>query len=471
MALRAMHRKCATASLASPTGAPYRARTAGAAASARPRRHVRQRREALANAGLTLTPTTTEPMTRDLLNALTTLQIVVLCVALSVCVAVVLAVVLRWLIPDPEEGRFERLSEGLRVVYELLFALILAFVIASVLDKFNDADRAVGAEAAGLSQMMRNNLAYPPEQQALLGRGVGTYVRAVVTDEWRTMRDGEPSPEAAATLETLYALYADYEPPERLAELHGRSLEHLDEVAAARRERLSQAAAELPGLLVIILPLGGLLLLVVEYRPTLGRRSQMFFMGTLALVLSVSYLLTIVLDYPFSGDISISYEPLQSDALAQFAVLAPRREQAGDRQLRLTSRDLEGVWNSAAYGTVLLRRRGTEVRGVYRLAQGAIRGSVSPDGVFRGVWCEGPTRRPGTSDRSSDAGLVEWRLIDAPSGGRAITGIWSYGFARAADGRLRPAGAWDLRRLRIDTPFDLERRLRTDPDDRFCTSA
>jgi Protein of unknown function (DUF4239) len=408
-------------------------------------------------------------MLRDLLNTFSTTQIFVMCVALSVMTAVVLALALRALIPDVEEGTFEQLSSGLRVVYELLFALILAFVIASVLDKFNDADNVVGSEATALTQLVRNDAAFPDAAQVRFGSAIATYVDAAVHDEWKTMRDGKSSPDTAAALETMYAVYRGYTPASRTqADVYSKSLDHLDEVAAARRERLAISASKLPGLLVIMLPFGALLLLVVEYRPTLGRRSQMAFMGTLALVLSSTYLLTVVLDYPFSGDISVSNAALRSDTLAQLMPGAPRAPQPGDRRVKLTASSLEGVWNSDAYGTVVLRHHGNEIRGAYRIAHGTVRGTISADGVFDGVWCEGPTRKPGRSPQTSDAGLVRWRLVDARAEGRLIVGTWSYGFARAPGGGPRRDGGWDLHRLDVDTARDLEQRLRTDPPPRYC---
>jgi hypothetical protein len=406
---------------------------------------------------------------RDLLNTLSTVQIVVIFVFGSVLLAISLATTIRKLVPDIAERQFEELASGLRVVYELLFALILAFVIASVLDKFNDSEHTVGAEATALAQMMRNNLAFPADVQERLSKGIGVYVQATVDDEWESMRHGKSSPEAAAALETLYALYAGYSPDGSAAtEFYNQALAHLDDVATSRRDRLALSTAKLPTVLVVMLPIGVVLLLVLEYRPRLAPRSQAGFMGTLALVLSSTYLLTIVLDYPFSGDVSVSNEPLTSGVLASLVGTTPRKAQPGDRQLRLTARALAGVWNSDAYGVVVLRPRASELRGTYRLADGTVRGKVGTDGVFRGVWCEHPTRKPGHSDDSSDAGLVEWRLLHTRDDGDIVSGTWSYGYQRRRDGSFEPDGSWDLERLEIDKANDLEHRIVTEPPGAYC---
>ena len=408
-------------------------------------------------------------VTRSLVNSLSTAEIMLVFVLGSVVVAVGLAIGIRTLIPDIAERQFEDMMDGLRVVYELLFALLLAFVVASVLDRFNQAEGTVQQEASALSAMLRDNLAFPADTQTLLRRSMGAYVNATIGPEWQTMRAGAASPEAAGAIESLYAVYRSYTPANATqTQFYQEALAHLDEVAAARRQRLTLSSEQLPSVLLLMLPIGVLLLLVVEYRPRLGPRSQTAFMGTLALIVSSSYVLTIVLDYPFSGDVAVTNEPLHSGPLASLTQTFPRAPQPGDRPVPVTARALVGVWTSEAYGTVLLARRGNELVGDYRALQGTITGTVTPSGIFRGVWCEAPTRAPGATTQTSHAGLVEWRLVDTRSDGPVLAGVWSSGYAHRPDGSFAPAGSWDMRKLKVDQALDLAQRLTTDPPSWYC---
>ena len=54
----------------------------------------------------------------------------------------------RRVFPTRADTQFEQVADSLRVVYELIFALILAFVIAAVLDEMGNAesDRRVGGD-------------------------------------------------------------------------------------------------------------------------------------------------------------------------------------------------------------------------------------------------------------------------------------------------------------------------------------
>jgi hypothetical protein len=407
-------------------------------------------------------------MTRSLLNSLSTPQIMVIFGTLSVLVAVGATLLARRVVPDLAERRFEDLAEGLRVVFELLFALLLAFVIAAVLDAYSQAQGTVGSESAALSQMVRANQAFPVPDQVRLNAGVGAYVNAAVGKEWPAMREGRASPDAAAALDTLSALYTDFTPVGATqGEFYRQALSSLDAVSTARRDRLDIASSELPGVLRTMLIVGAMLLLVLEYRSTLSIVAQAVFMGTLALVVTTSYLLTVVVDFPFSGDVSVSPAPLTGGTLAIFGANPPRAKERGDRPLPLTASRMAGVWRSEAFGTVVLEPRDGAIRGVYRLAEGSIRGTIDRDGVFRGTWCEGPTRRPGPTPATSDAGLAEWRLVRTASEGDVLVGSWRYGYAHRGTGFV-PDGAWDLRRLTADGAADLKRRLRTDPPALTC---
>lgn len=395
---------------------------------------------------------------RSLLNSVPSATIIVLVVTGTVLLAVLGVLAARKFFPNLPDGPFEEMAEGLRVVYELVFALILAFAIASVLDTFSTADSTVASEATTLANIRRSSQGLAREQQPRLDEGLSQYVHALVESEWETMRKAEESPRASAALETLYALYQSYGPspvggPE--AEFYSQAVEGLDEAAAARRERLGLSMAELPGLLRLFLPLGAVLLLVLEYRPRMPLRAQLFHISLLAAVVSFSCLLTVVLDYPFAGDVSVGTDAFKQGTLAEFwASDKPHVLARGETERDLSAQQMVGVWNSDAYGVVLFRETGNEVRGVYREGQGTVDGRVSPDGVFRGWWCQAPSRQP-----VDDAGDVEWRLVET-SEGEIVYGSWRYGTQEPF------RGGWDLRKVGGPEPPDLAARF--DDASAFC---
>ena len=401
-------------------------------------------------------------MTRSILNSLSTIEIVLLSLGGMVLVTVVGVLLARRLLPARAGSQFESVADSLRVVYELIFALILAFVIAAVLDEMSNAESVVASEATTIGEIVRANDALPEKDRDRLDNSVDAYVHAVANHEWETMKDGEASPQATAALESMHAEYHTVEPEgASQTESYSQALDNLTDLGAMRRERLNISAADLPAMLRVLVVIGVFLLLVLEYRPELSRIGGLVFMGTLAMVITSAFLLTVVLNYPFAGQVSVSNTPLKEDNLARFwSEELAYRPQPGDEETPLTAQSLEGVYNSDAYGTLVLRCyddgprhevRGCEpddrrMRGVYRYHDGTITGEVA-DGVFRGWWTEGPERNRSTDD----SGRVVLRRVET-SDGPLIAGDWSYG-----DGAFEPG--WDLEEIGGDTPPDLARRL------------
>jgi hypothetical protein len=402
-------------------------------------------------------------MVRSVLNSFSTIQLVVLGVGGMVLLTVVGALLARRLFPRLADSEFEPVADSLRVVYELIFALILAFVIAAVLDEMGNAESAVASEATTIAALVRANDALPARVGRRLDAAVDQYVRAVANDEWETMRDGERSPRATAALEGMHAEYRRVKPVGAAqTEAFSQALNDLHEVGSKRRERLDIAAADLPTMLRVLVLVGLVVLLVLEYRPQLSLVASLVFMGTLAMVVTSAFLLTVVLDYPFAGQESISNAPLKQANLARFwSEELAYRPKPGDDQQPLTAQQLEGVYDSTAYGTLVLachndRPRHTvrkcrpddrRMRGVYRYYDGTLTGEVV-DGVFRGWWAEAPTHRS-----HDHAGRVELRLVKT-SDGPLIAGRWSYLYEQP----LEPG--WDLEEIGGPTPPDLARRLK-----------
>src|SRR5262249_24898240 len=162
-------------------------------------------------------------------------------------------------------------------------------------------------------------------------------------DEWQTMKDGKQSPQASSEIEGLYAAYEGVPKAARQDDFYGKALVDLHEVASKRRDRLNIAAADLPTMLRVLVIVGLVLLLVVEYRPHLRPVAGLAFMGTLAAVVTSAFLLTIILDYPFAGQVSVSNVPFKQGILARFwSDELAYRPNAGDKVQPLTAQRLQG---------------------------------------------------------------------------------------------------------------------------------
>jgi hypothetical protein len=430
-------------------------------------------------------------MERAILNHFSTSTIIVMFVGGMVALTLVGVLLARRFFPDLAEGRFADVVDGLRVVYELIFALILAFVIAAVLDTLGDAEATVATEATQIAQLERVNDAFGPDDKLRLNGALDDYVHALVEREWVTMKDGKESPVATAALEGVYVEYRTLKPTNDVQkESFSLALSKLDDIASERRNRLNIAAADLPTMLRVLVAIGIVLLLLLEYRPQLSTGASLAFMGALAAIVTSAYLLTLVLNYPFAGDVSVPNDPLMRDRLATFWDSELAYEKAdGDQAVALEPRDLRGTWNSNAFGTLVMRcytrddepragdriaprecRNSDDWYGVYRYHDGVVTGRLE-GGVFRGRWLEHPeqveNRKAATGTRArrqltvANRGAFAWRGVRR-AGKTLIVGCRIYG-GDARDDPNRPYDVhpgWDLVPLATDEPRDLANRFK-----------
>lgn len=407
-------------------------------------------------------------MTAYLLNHFSTAELIALVVGGPVALAVLVVVLVRKLWPNVAHSRFEEMTEVVRAdVFAVLYSIVLGLVIADLSGSFSTASATVSAEASALNGIMRASLAlpakpserFPDGPRAALQESLGTYVHAVVEDEFPAMRKGNSSPVAFATLEGVYGTMQDYAPRTAVQQaFYESALEDLREATLHRRERLQQSEGGAPGLLRTLLVVGGLVFVLLAYPASIESvRAQAAIVGSVTAFVAFGYFLTMVMDYPYAGDVSVSTAPYKNGPLAGlWAVDSPPRPVESGRFERLTAQELAGVWNSeVGFGTMVFRRVGKEIRGVYRADGGTVVGTLGSDGVLRGWWCQEATRRP-----PSDAGEVQWRQLATKGTAATLDGRWRRGL------RGPVHGGWDLQKLDIPEPPDLASRF-NDPES-FC---
>lgn len=117
---------------------------------------------------------------------------------------------------------------------------------------------------------------------------------------------------------------------------------------------------------------------------------------------------------------------------------------------------IAGHWAGREWGDLYVRASSDgNVWGVYPHDTGTVVGRVDPDGVFRGWWCEAPSRQP-----PGDAGDVEWRFGRGADGTLQLDGRWRYG----SEGTFREN--WDL--TWTDAAVDPALASRFDDASQFC---
>jgi len=245
-----------------------------------------------------------------------------LLVAIGAIVALTFGLVwlVRRLVPEVREGFDAEVSSQLLGVVAALFGLLLAFIVVIAYQNYGDSQSNVSSEADALAAIVRDSQAFQPAAGADVRAAVGTYVRAVVDDEWPRMHDGKESARAGAAVTGMYKAIQEAAPESASAvAFYDDSVQQLSGALEARRNRLDAARGGLPWVIGILLPVGSLVIL--GYTVRVGSRSFWFHAigaGAVAIVLGLSLVVLLDLTYPFSGDVSVGSRPFQTGALAQF---------------------------------------------------------------------------------------------------------------------------------------------------------
>jgi hypothetical protein len=381
-------------------------------------------------------------MTLYLLNYFSTVGLVLLIVGGTTALAIVVTIVVHKLFPNLADSRFEELTGIMRAdVFALLYTIVLALVISDLSGNLEKASSKVSSEASALSVLTRGVSAFPSEPRKSINSAVNEYSHAVVEDEWPGLRWGEQSPRASAALEDLYATVRTFEPhtPTEQA-FYTSAVDNLREITFSRRERIQQSQEGLSPLLRFLLIIGAIVFIVLAYPASVRKLgTRIAIVGAVSAFVSFAYLLTMVLDYPFAGDVSVDTSPYKTGALGKFWVLdSPPRPLASETFEKVAAQDLIGVWSSDnSFGGAVFREVDGEIRAAYRDNKGTVVGALSTDGAFRGWWCAEGSRTP-----PKDAGEIEWRLLKTPDGERKkLDGRWRYGTEEPW------RGGWNLSKL------------------------
>ena len=189
----------------------------------------------------------------------------------------------------------------------VLYAVLLAFVVIVVWEKFSDAESDVSREAGAAATIYRLVEGIEGEPGPKLRNGLTAYLQSAMTEDWAAMENGKASSVATRALDEIYATAMTYKPTDsRGVAILSEILRQLSVITEARRARLVKASGIVPNLIWLVL-FGGAVLTIgfTFFFGTENLRAQSMMTGALALLIFSGLLVIVSIDHPFAGVVKV----------------------------------------------------------------------------------------------------------------------------------------------------------------------
>ena len=201
----------------------------------------------------------------------------------------------------------------------VLYAVLLAFVIIVVWQKYSDAENTVAQEAGAAATLYRLSYGMDDQTGPALRAALTQYLGLVISDDWPAMSQGASgaSRSARQALDSIYATLwtsANRDNVPVMSEV----LHQLDILTQTRRNRLVAAEGAVPGVIWVVLVGGAVVTIVFTFFfGTRNLDAQTMMTALLAALIFSELLIVVVIDRPFTGTVSVEPTPL-ANVLADF---------------------------------------------------------------------------------------------------------------------------------------------------------
>jgi Protein of unknown function (DUF4239) len=194
----------------------------------------------------------------------------------------------------------------------VIYAVLLAFAVVIVWERFNQADSDVAKESSAAATVYRLSQNLDKPHGDAVRAATSAYLKAVIEQEWPAMEAGHSSPAAREAMTVLYAAVLKFHAADNneaivLSEL----LRQVDQMSEARRSRLVAADGTVPNIIWATLFCGAFLTVgFTLFFGTDNIKAQSMMTGVLCILVFSGLLTIIEIDHPFSGSVVVEPTPL-----------------------------------------------------------------------------------------------------------------------------------------------------------------
>ena len=194
----------------------------------------------------------------------------------------------------------------------VLYAVLLAFAVIVVWEKYSDAEERVATEAGAAASLYRLAEGMEGDARAAVRKQLTAYLESAIANDWPAMERGKASPETTRALADLYAAALTFRPADfRGAMLMEETLRQIDLLTEARRARVVKSAGAVPPVLWPVLVAGAVLTVgFTFFFGTENLRAQAIMTGALTVLIFSGLLVIVSIERPFAGTVKVHPEAL-----------------------------------------------------------------------------------------------------------------------------------------------------------------
>jgi protein-S-isoprenylcysteine O-methyltransferase Ste14 len=230
-----------------------------------------------------------------------------LMIFLFMLAAVAGLVLVQRLVPIGVRQQHNDVAGFIYAVLGIAYAVLMGLVVVATWEQFRTASDTVEHEANELAELFWLGHRLPDTEGHRLQELAQSYARVVADEEWPLMARGESSPRAWALIDEIRLTVQDMNPHTQAEQvLYDQGLERVHDLADARRDRLLEAREGIPGILWVVLVVGGIVAIGFTYLFGLNNTaSHLLMVAALALIIGLVLFTIGSLEYPFAGDVRV----------------------------------------------------------------------------------------------------------------------------------------------------------------------
>ncbi len=238
-----------------------------------------------------------------------------LAILLSVGMAVACMLLVRRKCDISEMRMHHDVADPLLSVVGTLFSILLGFLVAGAMQRFDEARVNVQEEAGALADVFRGSEGLPEPFRATLQKNCLGYADIVIDEEWKLMEEKKSSDRAWATYSEIWRLCVNFNPgSDGQSNVHQAILAAISRLGNYRTLRFAAMLNQLPlGMWIVVLAGGGATIAFTYFFEVKNEKVQVVMTALVATVMALNIFLLANYDYPFSGDVRVNPTAFQLD--------------------------------------------------------------------------------------------------------------------------------------------------------------